>query len=108
MKKYLPDYQKLEKYAESVVHDKIGLPLKYQPKSLIMEIDRRALQIETMLNEHPLAASYGTETPSVSRKEAALYERAVAIASDQKLYYQFVSEAVREARNEIERKYSDC
>lgn len=60
MKKYMPEYQKLETAWEHWVHGFIGLPIEQRDHKLIRHVDVRALVIEMDMLDHPAAERVAT------------------------------------------------
>jgi len=55
LKKYLPEYRRIENIWEEYVHEQIGLPLGGRDNLFVRYIDLRALAVEMAMLEHPAA-----------------------------------------------------
>ena len=71
LKKYLTEYNTIEKGAEEHVHNMIGLPLRYKNFEEVLWVDNRALVAEMSHHGHPGAAvcaeRYGGPMTDVER-----------------------------------------
>lgn len=55
LKKYLPEFRKIESSWEEYVHEEIGLPWDHRPSREVKFIDERALVLEMTFLGHPAA-----------------------------------------------------
>ena len=53
LKKYIPDYNKIETAWEQRVHEAIALPLEYRNNRVVREADLKALVVEMTFLNHP-------------------------------------------------------
>lgn len=101
MKKYVPNYQRLEAMWEEHIHEQIGLPLEASiSKKAVHELDMMALVMEMHCLEHPVAyeAIQGVGIEPTPEWESVFW--AVNYMTDEEAWA-VVEEAVTVARQEL-------
>lgn len=100
LKKYVPEYRKIEADWEEHFHNSIDLPLEHKHNKFVTTIDRRALVVEMAMLSHP-AADLVQQTMGGPISQAERKAMANIMKISLESCWQIVWTAVEKARAEL-------